>query len=127
MSDRFPDIEIYIKRPELSDVIAWLERRFGSANLASLKKETDDEALVCRLGAEDIECVIVPNAVKGGYMSVWFKSTDTPWPSDRDCALEALSEFGLEVRCSAGSWEEGSDNGGWLRITPNGETKVNWL
>lgn len=122
MNDRFPDIEIYIKRPELSDVIAWLERRFGS-----VKKEARGEALVCRLGVENIECVIVSNAVKGGYMSAWFKSTDTPWSSDRECALEASLEFGLEVRCSAGSWEEDNDNGGWLRITPKGETHVNWL
>lgn len=122
MSDAFPDIEIYIKRPELQDVIAWLERRFGS-----VRQETRGEALVCQLGSDSIECVIVTNAVKGGYMSIWFKSPDTPWSSDRDCALEALSEFGLEVRCSSGSWDEGDDNGGWLRITPNGETNVNWL
>jgi len=32
----------------------------------------------------------------------------------------------LETRCSTGSWD-GNDEQGWLRLTPDGESIVNWL
>ena len=123
MSDRFPDIEIYIKRPALADIVGWLDRRFGVRDT-----RRQGETLICSLGDAGAECFIVENAVKGGFTSVWFRSGDTPWPSDRDCALEASAAFGLEVRCSTGTWqEEDDDSTGWIRITPAGESNINWL
>lgn len=122
MSDRFPDIEIYIKRPALADLLAWLQRRFGAVEILR-----HGDSLTCMLGEEPVECVIVENAVKGGFTSLWFKSQSTPWTTDRDCAVEALAEFGLEIRCSTGSWQEEADSEGWLRITGDGESNVNWL
>lgn len=121
MRDRFPDIEIYIKRPAIADITAWLERRFGT-----IRTGRQGDTLLYRLGESGIECAIVENAVKGGFTSVWFKSPKTPWPTDRDCGLEALAELGLEVRCSTGSWDEGDDSTGWLRITDAGESRILW-
>lgn len=119
MTDRFPDIEIYIKRPALDDVIAWLDRRFSVKGTAQ-----QGDTVMCML--EGFQCAIVEDAVKGGFTSVWFKSADTPWATDRDCALEAAREFGLEVRCSTGSWQEDDEGPEWLRITPEGESVVDW-
>ena len=122
MPDAFPDIEIYIKRPNLADIVAWLERRFGV-----VFREQRGDSLICHLGHDRVTCAIVENAVKGGFTSVWFKSSQTPWATDRDCALEAAAEFNLEVRCSAGSWQEDEEGPGWLRITADGESTINWL
>lgn len=123
MAERYPDIEIYIKRAEPARVIAWLENKFGV-----LAQREQGNTITCELDDNAGECVIVENAVKGGYTSVWFKTAHTPWQTDRDCAIEAHETFGLEVRCSVGSWSEDSeDTGGWLRITDKGETRVNWL
>ena len=123
MIERYPDIEVYIKRASAAEVIEWLAQRFG------VKQQTEKGPTVrCLLDGGDLECVIVENAVKGGFTSVWFKSADTPWETDRDCALEVHKAFSLEVRCSAGSWaEDDEDTGAWLRLTSEGETRVNWL
>lgn len=121
MSDRFPDIEIYIKRAPLADIVAWLTRRF---TVTETRRRGD--TIICELGHGAGECAIVENAVKGGFTSVWFKSPDTHWATDRDCALEAVEVLGVEVRCSTGSWQEQGDAPGWLRITPEGESPIHW-
>lgn len=122
MSDRFPDIEIYVKRPAMEALLAWLDRRLG---VVETRKR--GETFLVTLGEPPIECAIVENAVKGGFASVWFKSPDTPWSSDHECAVEAFRELGLEVRCSTGSWQEEDESARWFRITENGESMVNWL
>ena len=122
MTDTYPDIEIYIKRPAVEDIIAWLEERFHV-----IERKTRGASIILTLGTGSLEVVIVENAVKGGYASVWFKRGDMPWSSDAECTREAFTRFGLEVRCSSGPWQEGQDEGGWLRITGQGESIVNWL
>lgn len=129
MSESFPDIEIYLKRPALEDIEAWLDDRFGITGSGNR-----GDGQVFWLGADpEIECVVIENVVKGGYTSVWFRSDATPWATDRDCALEAFARLGVEVRASAGAWEEenedadGADRGGWYRVTEAGESRVNWL
>jgi hypothetical protein len=113
--DDFPDIEIYIKRPSLDALV--------SVGLVShLTRGTTTEVLLL----DQTSCIIVENAVKGGYTSVWFKSNQTPWATDRDCALAAWSHFQIETRCSSGGWN-GLDEQGWLRFTEAGETVVNWF
>lgn len=78
-----------------------------------------------QLGDEDIECVVLERAAPGGFTSVWFKSANTPWDSDRACALDAFDYFGLEVRCSTGSWS-GDEEAGWIAISSQGESEITW-
>ena len=74
-----------------------------------------------------MECIILLKATKGGYTSVWFKSNDTNWNTDKDCAVDAFKFFAPnEIRCSTGGWE-GEDEGGWFRITEAGIKIANWL
>ena len=118
--DGFPDIEIYIKRPSLDALVAWIEVSVGL--VSHVTRGTTTEVLLL----DQTSCIIVENAVKGGYTSVWFKSNQTPWATDRDCALAAWSHFQIETRCSSGGWN-GLDEQGWLRFTEAGETVVNWF
>ena len=122
MSNAYPDIEIDVKRPDEGAIRAWLDRRFGITG-----ESKRGSALIYRLGDSGMECVVVDNAVKGGYTSVWFRSNQTPWEDDHACAVEAFSEFGLEVRCSASPWADGdAEEGGWIRMPDKGESRVNW-
>lgn len=116
----FPDIEIYIKRPNLDALIAWIEISIGPSS-HSTRGTTTQIAF-----PDKTSCIIVENAVKGGYTSVWFKSSRTPWATDRDCALAAWLHFQIETRCSSGGWN-GLDEQGWLRFTDAGEAIVNWF
>lgn len=122
MSNGYPDIEIYVKRPDEGAIRNWLDRRFGITG-----ETRRGSALVYRLGDSAMECVVVDNAVKGGYTSIWFRSNQTPWADDHACAVEAFGEFGVEVRCSAAPWADGdAEEGGWIRMTDKGESSVNW-
>jgi hypothetical protein len=137
MSRRFPDLEIYIKRVDVEAVTAWLQ-----SNFTLVRTETTSEHTVCHLQSNDkpgkpglsdqadMQCVILQKAVKGGYVSVWFKQNNTAWDTDRDCAEQAYAYFSAlgdtEIRCSTGGWL-GEDEGGWFRFTKDGIQTVNWF
>lgn len=124
MSERFPDIEIYVKGVDLMSIIGWLRRHF---DIIDQERQDDSHGLTLSRGGRDVECLIVEKAAKGGFTSVWLKSDNTHWANDRDCALDAATVLDCEVRCSAGSWQETEERPGWLRITPDSETPINWL
>ena len=116
--EKFPDIEIYLKRVSTEDILPWLEQVFGSIEVTRTEPSTR-----CKLAG--MFCTVTEQVAKGGYTSVWFESNETPWPTDLECARAAFSHFGAETRCSTGGWE-GEDDGGWIRITDKGEQVVNW-
>ncbi len=119
---QFPDIEIYVKRPDPEQINNWLKDRFG----VNATTRNGDATIYC-LTQPSIECVVVENVVKGGYTSIWFRSGDMPWATDLDCAMEVFDRFGIEVRCSSGPWQEGDDEAPWIRLTEKGESRVNWF
>ena len=120
-----PDVEIYAKRVAISDIMEWIrlyfsvdEQRTVSSTL-KLKLTRDGNALTC---------TIAENVAKGGYTSIWFDSSSTPWETDEQCAQEAYNHFRAEIRCSASGWTpESEDAGGWYRFTESGKTVVNWF
>ena len=116
MSDSFPDIEIYIKDVTENIILDWLQNHFDVV--------PGKRTVTLTRGSETTECLIVLNAAKGGYTSVWFKSNHTSWETDLDCARDAHKFMEKEVRCSSGSWS--SEEGGWLKINKQGESKVAW-
>ena len=120
-----PDIEIYAKRVGLSDIVEWLETYFiideqrtvGSTLKLKLTKE-----------GSSMICTIAENVAKGGYTSIWFDSSSTPWQTDEECAQEAYNHLQVEIRCSVNGWtSESEDSGGWYRFTDSGKTVVNWF
>lgn len=117
-SPKFPDIEIYLKRVSVDEIVAWLNEVFDNVEVV----RTEPTAR-CKIGS--MFCTISDQVAKGGYASVWFEQNHTPWATDRDCARDAYAHFQVEIRCSTGGWE-GEDDGGWLRFTNKGEQVVNW-
>ena len=120
-----PDVEIYAKRVAISDVIEWISRYFSIDEQkivsSTLKLKLTREGSV-------LTCTIAENVAKGGYTSIWFDSSNTPWQTDEQCAQEAYDHFQVEIRCSVSGWTpESEDSGGWDRFTENGKTVVNWL
>ncbi|HIG41636.1 MAG: hypothetical protein ABGY96_10030 [bacterium] len=124
MSKRYPDLEIYIHRTETDHVLRWLAEIFELKQSRPLK-----DSIICNLvgvTGKEMECVILSKAARGGYTSVWFKSNETKWDTDKDCAVDAFDFFAKEIRCSAGGWQ-GEDEGGWFRVTDEGVKTANWL
>ena len=125
MSQRPPDIEIYVKRVDLESIQNWLKEHFIVEG-----RETKGDAMELRLAFDEVrlDCIIVERAVKGGYTSVWFKQNNTPGDSDEACALAAHNYLDAETRCSISGWQTGDDDrGGWYRFTNGERSTVNWL
>jgi hypothetical protein len=119
------DVEIYAKRVSINRIIEWvriyffIEEQKTVGSTLKLKLTRDGSA---------ITCTIAENIVKGGYTSIWFDSSSTPWQTDEECAQAAYNHFQVEIRCSVNGWAlESEDSGGWYRITDGGKTVVNWL
>ena len=125
MAQSFPDIEIYIKHVDANAVLTWLNTVFELVDTSTKGKRTLFE-FNSPLGI--LNCVLFPNAVKGNFASLWFKSGNTPWDSDRECALEAFSHLNQEIRCSTGSWQttDAENDETWLCINTHGETLIHW-
>lgn len=131
MTEPQPDIEIYLKRPAIEDILGWLERYF---EITGHQTSGDKHELGLSYKGAELTCLIFEKVAKGGYASIWFKSNQTPWSTDEVCASDAFACLGLETRCSSGGWEPGEegngtgdDTGGWYRFTAAGKTRINWL
>ena len=125
MAQSFPDIEIYIKDADVNAVMAWLNVVFDSID--STKKGRSIQ-ITLNSPSGQVDCVLLPNAVKGNFASLWFKSGSTPWDTDRYCPHDAFSYLNLEVRCSTSGWDntEVDTSESWLRIDSSGESTVQW-
>ena len=123
--EKHPDIEIYIKRVDLNDLLHWIDRRFEMG-----EPQDVGETIKLKLTYDSKPCVctIYENAAKGGYTSVMFEPNNTPWDTDEACAEEAFEAFHLEIRCITGGWTtQAPAEGGWFRFTDKGRSVVNWL
>ena len=146
MSEIQPDIEIYLKRPAIDDILGWLEKYF---EISGHETSGDRHEIHLNYNGTALTCMIFEKVAKGGYASVWFKSNKTPWSTDEACASDAFESLGLETRCSTGGWQPGTedgerqgdnrqgdnqqgdnqqgDKGGWYRFTAAGKSTINWL
>ena len=81
-----PDVEIYAKRVAISDILEWVSLHFSID-----EQKTVGSTLKLRLTRDDavMTCTIAENVAKGGYTSIWFDSSNTPWRTDEECAQEA--------------------------------------
>lgn len=120
-----PDIEIYIKRPDLEQVTQWLATEFAVLQW----QERNDQRLRGTAAVDEqspsCDVLVLQNAVKG-FASVWFKQNHTPWENDLDCARSAWAALGREIRASAGSWQAGAEEDLFYRIDGEGEVSVLW-
>ena len=119
------DVEIYAKRVSINHIIEWVRLYFSID-----EQKTVGSTLKLKLTRDGsaITCTIAENIAKGGYTSIWFDSSCTPWQTDEECAQEAYNHFQVEIRCSVNGWTlKSEDSGGWYRFTDSGKTVVNWL
>lgn len=125
MSDpRHPDIEIYVKNCSLEQLEHWLrdrcsvlEKQFSQGQIHEYRSTIDDAT---------VPVMIHEKVVGKAWTSVWFKSADTPWPQDIDCALEASRALDTQIRCIVGGWSNGQDPDEWWRVENGQQEKIQW-
>lgn len=123
MTERFPDIELYLMKAEPAAVSAWLEQALGQL---TVKKSASGRHHWYVAG---MDIFFNENAEKN-FASLWFKQNETPWLTDLDCARAAHAALGCEIRCSDSSWEEdeSDDNAGqgWIKLIRGEEKSFIW-
>lgn len=123
---RQPDIEVYIKECSIEEIISWLNSVFGEVKTpTSLDKASINVS--CTSGDSTIPLTIYTGAAGKLYTSLWFKSENTPWETDLDCAMALATALNKELRCATSGWEESDDSENqWWKVTSEGKTMVSW-
>ncbi|MCB8890490.1 hypothetical protein [Vreelandella malpeensis] len=124
MSERFPDIEVYLKTVDQHTLEAWLGQTLATSALAPAGKgkwKTRGRHL-----DHDVPILLVEKAADG-FASLWFDSPHTPWEDDRACAQAVAKALGVEVRCSLGGWHPGDDPDAFWQVLADGrEQAITW-
>ena len=127
-----PDVEIYIKNVVLDDLASWLAEVFSDTDIKLITNINLDSpkpvTTHISLNEQRIELMITPRAAGKAYTSIWFKSQNTPWKSDLECAHSALTRMDTEVRCSAESYTESEEEFSekWWKLTRDSKELVVW-
>lgn len=119
-----PDIEIYIKNAEHTDIVKWLSQRFDS--FTSLGHKGVLHTWHASYQDHTFKVAIHERALGKSWSSVWFQSDNTPWSIDLDCAREAAKVLNLQVRCIASGWQEGDNPDEWWKLENGTEEKIEW-
>ena len=126
MTYRFPDLEIYLMKPDAGAVRDWLARQLGD--------HIEDQRVVpghCHWRVTldgHVMDVFLNDKAEKNFASLWFKQNHSPWNTDLECARSAHAALGIEVRCSDSGWQENVDDsaGGWIKLIRNEEKPVHW-
>ena len=122
MTERFPDLEIYLMKGDPAKVTEWLGAELG--DLETIKDTGTHQHWRC--GKMDI--YMNANAEKN-FSSLWFKQNGTPWNTDLEAARAAWTALETEIRCSNSGWDESegeSASDGWIKINARGEKSFSW-
>ena len=125
MTDRFPDLEIYLMKAEADVVFNWLSSEIPSLQNLGKKGDGDHWQAQTELGLMDV--YFNPNAEKN-FASLWFKQNHTPWKTDLACARSAHKTLNIEIRCSDSGWSESEEETeqGWIKLIRGEEKAFFW-
>ena len=125
MTEFFPDIEIYLMKPDFQQVQDWLTQEFSE--LQTIASRDGFSHWKISQGDEEMDVFLNDKAEKS-FASLWFKQNKTSWPTDLDCARAAHKALGIEIRCSDSGWkeEDGENDDGWIKLIRGEEKPVHW-
>lgn len=119
MSERFPDIEVYVLKAEASEIFAWLNSQFSQVS------EQKSNSKSSQWLVDGIEVLFTIKSNKN-FSSVWFKENITPWNNDLECGRALHAALGKEVRCSKAAWQEGDEGPAWTKLIHGEEKDLDW-
>ncbi|HVK99871.1 MAG TPA: hypothetical protein VM553_08665 [Dongiaceae bacterium] len=123
--DYLDDIEIYVESNDLEPMLEWLSAQFDSFTPRGQSKK--GSKFNCVHQDKTSEGMIVLNAGRTGFASIWINSRHTPWSNDVEMARAAFSALKKTVRCNESAWSKGDDPDRWLQIDASGEHIIQWV
>ena len=126
MTYRFPDLEIYIRAPDVEQLAARLETVLSLSHW-----EQEGPLLRARIINESSPAdVVLHDRAFKNYCSLWVTQNLTPWDTDLALAEWASNEFpALDVRCSQSGWSEQEpldERVKWYRVRAGAVDAVFW-
>ena len=119
------DLEIYLAIDDVAAVMNWLTSSLPHFELVRSSKKGCK--FRCGVNALTSNGMVVLNAGRTGFTSVWIDSKDTPWADDVAMARSAFAALHCEVRCVESAWSNGDDPDQWLQINAQGEQIIQWV
>jgi hypothetical protein len=119
MSERFPDIEVYILKAEASEIQTWLQTQFDQVS------ELKASAKSTLWQVDETQVLFTLNSNKN-FASLWFKQNKTPWNNDLECGRALHAALNKEVRCSNAAWQEGDEGPAWTKLIHGEEKDLDW-
>ena len=129
MSERYPDLELYILKPTIEDIDNWLQSSFPQYKREITYQDHNQCHWLISTDSCEMPVHLSFAAVKQ-FASLWFKTNATEWATDLDAARQLYQFLSKEVRCSDSSWQDGEDEGGqagWIKINQKGEQHFEWF
>jgi hypothetical protein len=124
MTERFPDLEIYLLKPDADAIEQWLQGYWPQ-----LRRLQQDQRYHWQVDTSQgtMDIFFNPQAEKN-FASLWFKQNHTDWATDLDCGRAAHAALNVEVRCSDAGWQEddGEDDSGWVKLIRGEEKPLTW-
>lgn len=119
MSERFPDIEVYILKAEADEIQQWLTTQFSQVEEQKTGRKTTQWLV------DGMEVLFTENSNKN-FASLWFKENKTPWNNDLECSRALHAALEKEVRCSNTAWKEGDEGAAWTKLIRGEEKPLDW-
>ncbi len=123
--DYLDDIEIYVESNDLDGMLAWLSPCFDAFKVKGQSKKGCKFS--CTWQGHDSDGMIVLNAGRTGFTSIWINSRHTPWANDVELGRAAFAALHTTVRCNESAWSKGDDPDRWLQIDASGEHIIQWV
>lgn len=119
------DLEIYVACNDVDAITQWLGAAFTHFEVFRSSKK----GCKFRCGQSGLtgNGMVVLNAGRTGFTSVWIDSKDTPWGNDVEMGRAAFAALNSEVRCVESAWSKGDDPDQWLQINAHGEHIIQWV
>ena len=121
---RYPDLEIYIKAPELDLVADAITAMLGAVSWSKTPSLYQGLAIT----DQGNSAVILQSRAYKAFTSIWLKANISTWDTDLDFALALSAKLPSEIRCSIDSWQEQADDAPdlWWRILDGVQKQVQW-
>jgi len=119
MSERFPDIEVYLLKAEAAEIQNWLSSQFSQV------EEQKSSARSVQWLVDGMEVLFTLNSNKN-FASLWFKENKTPWNNDLECGRAVHGALEKEVRCSNAAWQETDEGPAWTKLIRGEEKDLDW-
>lgn len=119
------DLEIYTDCNDLEAIEQWLQN--ACEHFQVIKQSKKGCKFSLNAGEHLSQGMVVLNAGRTGFTSIWINSRHTPWQDDVIMGRAAYEALGGKVRCVESAWSKGDDPDQWLEISSDGEQIIQWV